>query len=59
MSGEPVIKVCACGRTYTRAEWETLPNRVVYALDEEVYEQRRCDCGSHIVIVLPEGTTER
>jgi hypothetical protein len=49
--GQP-IKVCACGRSYTRAEWNALPDRIVYTACDEVHEQRRCLCGSHIVVVL-------
>jgi hypothetical protein len=56
VSGERLIKVCACGRGYTRANWEALPDRVVYAADDdEVHEQRRCHCGSHIVVVVEES----
>ena len=50
------IKVCGCGRSYTRAEWEALPDRVVYAAcTDEVHEQRRCVCGSHIIVVVEAG----
>ena len=51
-----VIKVCACGRTYTREQWEQLPDKAVYKLEwGAVHEQRRCACRSHIVLVLDPG----
>jgi len=51
-----VIKVCACGRTYTREQWEQLPAKAVYKLEwGAVHEQRRCACRSHIVLVLDPG----
>jgi len=56
---DPIIKNCACGRSYTRAAWDQLPGATVYDFDGATFEQRRCPCGSHIVIVLagepPEG----
>jgi hypothetical protein len=49
---ERVIKTCACGRSYTQADWATLPDAIVYQATDEVHEQRLCACGSHIVIVI-------
>ncbi len=50
---------CACGATYTYADWLALPGAKVYRVEAEnggrveVYEQRRCRCGSHIVCLVP------
>jgi hypothetical protein len=49
---ESIIKNCGCGRSYTRAEWAKLPDATVYDLEGVTLEQRRCLCGSHIVIVI-------
>jgi hypothetical protein len=54
--GATIIKRCGCGRTYTRAQWEALPDKTVYKHEwGEVHDQRPCPCGSHIVIVLDPG----
>lgn len=51
-----IAKRCACGRTYTLAQWEALPDKKVYTLEwREVHDQRRCPCGSHIIRVLEPG----
>lgn len=53
---EALVKRCACGLSYTREQWEALPDKKVYELEWlEVHEQRRCSCGSHLVLVLKEG----
>ena len=49
---EPIIKRCACSREFSRAQWEALPDATVYVCEGQRLEQRRCECGSHIVIVL-------
>ena len=56
---EPIIKTCACGRTYTRAQWQRLPDKSIGAWPwGTVLEYRQCHCGSHVTIVLREGTPE-
>ena len=51
-----IVKRCACGRTYTLAEWEALPDKKVYTLEwREVHDQRQCPCGSHIIRILEPG----
>src|ERR1700677_945125 len=51
-----IIKTCACGRSYTPAQWRQLPDRSIGRLPwGEVHEYRQCLCGSHIVIELSEG----
>lgn len=51
-----IVKRCACGRTYTPAQWEALPDKKVYTIEwGEVHDQRRCPCGSHIIRVLDPG----
>jgi len=53
------IKRRACGGTYTRAQWQRLPDKSVGELPwGEVHEYRRCACGSHVVIILRESTPE-
>lgn len=50
------MKRCACGKVYSREQWETLPDKTVYSMEwGEVHEQRQCSCGSHIIIVLEHG----
>lgn len=59
VASEPIVKRCSCGKEYTRAGWEALPDRTVYTLEWlAVHEQRECACGSHIVVVLEKGEPE-
>ena len=59
VGAEPAVKHCACGRSFTRDAWQALPDPRVYSFPwREVHEQRRCPCGSHIVIVLDPGDPE-
>ena len=54
-----IIKRCACGRGYTRAEWQRLPGRLIGSWPwGEVNEHRQCRCRSHISIVVRVGTPE-
>jgi len=48
-----VKKRCACGRSYSEAEWETLPYVGVQKIDDERLEIRNCVCGSSITVRLP------
>jgi hypothetical protein len=48
----PTVKVCKCGRSYTRAQWRKLPDAKRWDFDGELCEMRRCACGSHIAIVI-------
>jgi hypothetical protein len=58
------IVTCACGRTYTRAEWSRLPSEGTWEDGEgEALDLRRCACGSTRAIQIdaapatrPEGT---
>lgn len=54
-----ILKACACGATYTAAQWDDLPDCRVFRLDsddpESLHEQRRCPCGSHIMVPIVEG----
>lgn len=55
-----IIKQCACGAKYDLARWNDLPDARVYKVDPddpqtEVHEQRRCPCGSHIVVPIVNG----
>ena len=53
MSAEDVVKRCGCGRAFTQAAWDALPDANRYTLEwGEVQEQRRCPCGSHLVVVV-------
>ena len=45
----PTIKTCACGRSFTRAEWLALPFIGVQRDDIDL-EMRNCPCGSSIVV---------
>jgi len=56
---EPIIKTCACGRSYTRAQWDELPDAAVYQYEGGTFEQRRCVCKSHIVIQIGEEVPGR
>ena len=50
---EPIIKKCGCGREYTKAGWEALPDPKPWPFEDgELLEQRPCPCGSHIYLVL-------
>lgn len=53
------IKTCGCGRSFTLAQWNDLPDCRVYRLDaddaESLHEQRRCPCGSHIIVPIVNG----
>jgi hypothetical protein len=58
-AADAIFKKCSCGRTYTREQWENLPDKKVYTLEwGEVHDQRQCPCGSHIIIVLDPGEPE-
>lgn len=48
---EDVHKVCACGRTFTAAQWATL-EMVGRMLDVETLELRNCPCGSTLAMVV-------
>ena len=49
-------KNCACGRTYSRCEWEALKvigyHDAHYDEDKRL-ELRNCNCGSTITVCLP------
>lgn len=45
------IKVCACGRAYSPAEWCALPFVGIMRDDVETLELRNCTCGSTLAIV--------
>jgi hypothetical protein len=51
-----VLKRCGCGRSFTAETWAALPDAKRYTLEwGEVQEQRRCICGSHLVVcIVPE-----
>jgi hypothetical protein len=54
-----VFKQCACGRTYTKEQWDELPHRREWAWPwGEIQELRDCSCGSTLCIVLVEGEPE-
>ena len=56
---DPIVKTCSCKRTYTQAQWEELPDKCVYELENgDVHEQRNCACGSTIVVVLARGEAQ-
>jgi hypothetical protein len=53
VKAEPVIKRCACGRTYTKTQWDALTFIAYFNVDdpnEDVMdaEMRDCHCGSSI-----------
>jgi hypothetical protein len=48
----PLVKECACGRSYTADEWRELKLCGVWTDDVEVLVLRDCHCGSTIAIVL-------
>lgn len=53
---DEIIKVCSCGRKYTRAAWKMLPyvGRTYVPADEEGpaddFELRNCVCRSTITV---------
>lgn len=51
---ETPIKVCGCGRTFTRAELDRLVRRKDWITEDEtgryLLEQRDCPCGSTLGI---------
>lgn len=54
---DPILKVCACGRSFTRSTWSALP--FVGTADNgrergELLELRNCLCGSTISIAIGE-----
>jgi hypothetical protein len=51
-AGAPVVKVCACGRSYTAEGWQKLKLCGVSKNPVEVLVLRHCPCGSTIAIVL-------
>lgn len=54
-----IFKQCSCGRTYTKEEWEQLPNRQLWELSwGEVLELRDCVCRSTMSIQLKAGEPE-
>jgi GNAT superfamily N-acetyltransferase len=54
--GEPIIKRCGCGRTYTQAEWDALPllgKQVIPAWrdePEETLTMKNCVCHSTLAV---------
>jgi hypothetical protein len=48
----PIIKVCGCGRQYSKSNWEELPLCGVTDDGVERIELRQCVCESTIAIVL-------
>ena len=54
-----IVRACACGRVFTREQWEALPDKKLHTYEwGEVQEARNCPCGSTIVIVLDKGETQ-
>jgi hypothetical protein len=54
-----IIKRCSCGRTYTYAQWQRLPDKRIWELPwGEIQELRNCVCRSTMNIVVQEGTPE-
>jgi hypothetical protein len=54
-----IVRRCACGRSYTLAEWRRLRGPLIGSWPwGEVHEYRQCLCGSHITIILRKGTPE-
>jgi two-component system cell cycle response regulator DivK len=56
-----VVKRCACGRCYTRAEWSTL--RLYGGLQipgsGEAFEVRKCACGSYVLMRIEPPSQDR
>lgn len=48
----PIVKVCACGRSYTAKEWQELARCGLWKDSVEVLVLRHCHCGSTIAVVL-------
>ena len=47
----PIVKTCACGRSYTLAQWRCLPFVGIWDLGGgDRAELRNCSCGSSITI---------
>lgn len=50
------IKVCACGRHYTRIAWRALPLVGIQQVDEQPsaddIELRNCECGSTLGLLV-------
>lgn len=53
-----MIARCSCGRSHTLAEWDKLPLVGVMDADGEKLEQRNCECGSTISILLVDQISE-
>lgn len=64
---EPVLKTCACGKTYTKTTWKLLdfvghwddsepanPEHPEYGEPQGLLEQRNCVCGSTIMLPCSE-----
>lgn len=53
--GRDIIKSCKCGRSYTRAEWQSLPLRGHQDQGDDfpVLELRDCPCRSTLGIEIP------
>jgi CheY-like chemotaxis protein len=59
--GSPVVKRCACGRSYTRDEWSRLRLYGGMHIPDsgEAIEVRSCDCGWYIVMPARGGPDGR
>jgi hypothetical protein len=58
-SMDEIIKVCGCGRSYTREKWDALHRLPNWTYEwGEVQEVRNCVCGSTIVLVVDLGQLE-
>jgi len=44
------IKACACGRSFTQADWEHLPRAGEHLDDDVRAEMRNCPCGSTLLL---------
>jgi len=58
-NSEDVVKSCACGLGFTMDEWLALPDAKLAKWPwGEIYETRRCPCGSHLTLSLAESVLD-
>jgi hypothetical protein len=54
-----IVKRCSCGKTYTRAQWISLPPKpaIIDAVSRSIILTRSCSCGSTgQICVIPRGS---